>query len=85
MSDTGITVEDLKTELRAVQNAILAILTTARSINRPGLGYTRESLDALKSHRDALILAIQRAGGGLVSALDVSGIDGASDIKWDSA
>ena len=85
MADTGITVEDLKTQLRAVQDAILASLKTAASVNRPGLGYTRVSFAELRQREKELVLAIQRDGGGLMAALDVSGIGGSSDTEWDDA
>lgn len=85
MSDTGITVDDLKTQLRKVQDAITASLTTAASVNRPGLGYTRVSFAELRQRERELVLAIQRDGGGLMAVLDVSGIGGSSDTEWDDA
>jgi hypothetical protein len=85
MSDTGITLDELKTQLRAVQTAITASLTTAASVNRPGLGYTRVSFSELRQREKELVLAIQRDGGGIMAALDVSGIGGSSDTEWDSA
>jgi hypothetical protein len=85
MSNTGITVDDLKTQLRAVQDAILASLKTAASLNRPGLGYTRVAFSELRQREKELVLAINRADGGLIAVLDVSGIGGSSDTEWDDA
>jgi hypothetical protein len=85
MSETGITVDSLKTQLQAVQDAILASLKTGASINRPGLGYARVSFAELRQREKELVLAIQRDGGGLMAVLDVSGIGGSSDTEWDDA
>jgi hypothetical protein len=79
MSDTGITVEALKAQLLAVQNAITASLTTGASLTRPGLSYTRVSFSELRQREKELVLAINRAGDGLISVLDVSGIGGETE------
>ena len=83
LSDTGITVEDLKTQLRDVWDAMRASVRTAETVNRPGLNYTRVSFPELRRRETDLIFAIRREGGGLMSALDVSGIGSESEAEWD--
>lgn len=83
-NDTGITVEDLKAQLRAVQNAILDSLKTGASVNRPGLGYSRVNFAELRQREKELVFAILRDGGGVISALDVSGVGDSADTNWES-
>jgi len=85
MADTGVTIDDLKTELTAVRAAILASLKTGASVNRPGLGYSRVSFSELRAHEADLVRNINRSGEGIISVLDVSAAGGAGDTSWDGA
>lgn len=71
MADTGITVDQLKTQLAQVQTAITSILTTGQSYNRPGLGLSHASLSELQEREQYLIRAIQRASEGMISVVQV--------------
>ena len=85
MADTGITLDSLRAQLAAVQSAITAMLTTGKSIVRPGLSYTRVEMRDATKLRQELVRQIQRSESGAVSVSEVGpgnnqGYD--NDASW---
>ena len=85
MADTGISLDSLRAQLAAVQSAITSMLTTGKSISRPGLSYTRVEMRDATKLRQELVRQIQRAESGAVSVSEngpgnQSGYD--NDASW---
>ena len=63
MAVLGMTVDDLNTELAAVNAAILRILNAGQSGSRAGVAIQRAQLSDLRQSRQDIIAMIQRSGG----------------------
>jgi len=76
--ETGITVEQLKTQLASVETAINNILTTGQSYVRPGFSLNHAALPSLQDREQYLIRAITRASQGIMAVVEIKGNGGSS-------
>jgi hypothetical protein len=72
-SITGVTVEELKSELTSLRTAISDIYKTGQSYNRQGLAFTAADLGKLQEREKWLTQAIRRAMVGAVTVSEVRG------------
>ena len=87
-ASTGVPVVQLQAQLAAVMANITAMLTTGKSIQRPGLSYMRVEMKDAEHLRDYLVRQLAREDSGAVSLSvsrsgETNGINAdATQEKW---
>ena len=85
MANTGITVDDLRAELKQLRQTISDIETAGQSYSTLGRSFTRANLPAVQKREQFLIRAITRETDGMIMVGRVAGsADGPTADDWNN-
>ena len=70
--DCGLTIDDLKAELKAVRQARMDLYAAGQSYNRPGLSLMRANLDSLAKREQQILSMMLKMSDGIAAVNDTT-------------